>query len=80
MKEDAMSTIEDQVRDAGKQWRQAKEAADAARARRDAIIQHAVLHEGISKYRVAEWVGMTRVQVAAIIAKTPNTTTPPLDK
>lgn len=79
MKEDAMSTIENQVRDAGKQWRQAKEAADAARARRDAIIQHAVLHEGISNYRAAKWAGITRVQVATIITKTPTQAQPSLD-
>ncbi|MDO5067450.1 MAG: hypothetical protein Q4D96_09250 [Propionibacteriaceae bacterium] len=73
-----MNTLEDQVRAAGNHWRQAQDTADKARAQRDTIIQHAH-HQGVSKYRIAQWVGMTRVQVAAIIAKTPETPTPPLD-
>jgi hypothetical protein len=63
--------IEEEVRAAGQRWRQAEDEVEKARAHRDDVIRRAVT-QGVSKYRAAQLAGVTRVRVAAIIAKPPT--------
>lgn len=66
-----IEAIEEEVRAAGQRWRQAEDEVEKARAHRDDVIRRAVT-QGVSKYRAAQLAGVTRVRVAAIIAKPPT--------
>jgi len=66
-----IEAIEEEVRTAGQRWRQAEDEVEEARAHRDDVIRRAVT-QGVSKYRAAQLAGVTRVRVAAIIAKPPT--------